>query len=341
MGKKGGGGGGKQAADGGKSGGGGPLKGASQVKVRHILCEKLSKANEALSKIQAGEQFDQASWRRAVAREYSEDKARAGGDLGWKGKTDVVKEFADAAFALQARGGVGEYTRQPVKSQFGYHLILCEGRKRRGAPRCHAERNLLQDPARTASDVPHGRHDACGAVSAASEGGGSSSAAPLLEAAASGGGGSPEAAASGGGDGGTAARRGWGSGRWVAFGGSVAAVVLLTAFRRQIAPTIKFLVVQANALTDKGAALGSPAAAESAATLAALALTLYWSYSEMAVSSARAEEAEALGARLGARLAAVEARLARLEAAGCGDGGDGGERGRGGGAGGAGSGERP
>lgn len=109
----------------GEAGGsaGGSIKAAggacSQVKVRHILCEKHSKVMEALAKIQAGEKFDQ------VASAYSEDAARKGGDLGWKRRNELVGPFADAAFKLQ----VGEMTPAPVKTPFGYHLILCEGRK--------------------------------------------------------------------------------------------------------------------------------------------------------------------------------------------------------------------
>lgn len=38
-----------------------------------------------------------------VAKEYSEDKARQGGDLGWKRKNEVVAAFAEAAFALDVR----------------------------------------------------------------------------------------------------------------------------------------------------------------------------------------------------------------------------------------------
>ncbi|KAK9789411.1 hypothetical protein WJX73_010454 [Symbiochloris irregularis] len=74
---------------------------------------------EALTRIQAGEKFDQ------VAQQCSEDKARQGGDLGWKTRQDVVGAFAEAAFKLN----VGEMTTAPIKTQFGYHLILCEGRK--------------------------------------------------------------------------------------------------------------------------------------------------------------------------------------------------------------------
>jgi NIMA-interacting peptidyl-prolyl cis-trans isomerase 4 len=74
---------------------------------------------EALQRIAAGERFD------AVAAAMSEDAARKGGDLGWKRKTELDPAFAAAAFKL----AVGEYTREPVKSAFGYHLILCEGRQ--------------------------------------------------------------------------------------------------------------------------------------------------------------------------------------------------------------------
>ncbi|WIA18857.1 hypothetical protein OEZ85_003534 [Tetradesmus obliquus] len=117
MGKpKGKGGGGKEESS--SSGGSGALGTCSQVKVRHLLCEKQSKVLEALAKIQAGEKFD------AVATAYSEDAARKGGDLGWKRRNELVGPFAEAAFKLQ----VGQMS-DVIKTQFGYHLILCEGRK--------------------------------------------------------------------------------------------------------------------------------------------------------------------------------------------------------------------
>ena len=52
--------------------------GSSQINVRHILCEKQSKCLEALEKIKMGEKFN------VVAEQYSEDKARGGGSLGWQ-----------------------------------------------------------------------------------------------------------------------------------------------------------------------------------------------------------------------------------------------------------------
>lgn len=119
MGKNKGGGKGKDGSDAGASAGKGKLKPATHVKVRHILCEKHSKVMEALEKINEGQQFA------TVAGQYSEDKARQGGDLGWKTRQDVVGAFAEAAFALD----VGQMTPEPIKTQFGYHIILCEGRK--------------------------------------------------------------------------------------------------------------------------------------------------------------------------------------------------------------------
>ena len=53
--------------------------------------------------------------------------AKNGGELGWFGKDEMVPAFADAAFALQP----GQYTKTPVQSQFGWHVILW----RAGAPR--------------------------------------------------------------------------------------------------------------------------------------------------------------------------------------------------------------
>lgn len=112
-------------AKGGKKGGGGGDddtaggSGYTKIKVRHILCEKHSKIMEAMEKLAGGASFAD------VARDYSEDKARNGGDLGWKIRGEMVGPFQDAAFALP-KGGM---TPQPVKTGFGYHIILVEDKK--------------------------------------------------------------------------------------------------------------------------------------------------------------------------------------------------------------------
>ncbi|KAK9262604.1 hypothetical protein V1519DRAFT_57375 [Lipomyces tetrasporus] len=100
------------------------LKPAVAIKPRHILCEKYSKAMEAIDKLQGGAKFD------AIAREYSEDKARAGGDLGWKPRGSLTRVFEDAAYALQpSTVDKPIYTIPPVKSSFGYHIIMVEARR--------------------------------------------------------------------------------------------------------------------------------------------------------------------------------------------------------------------
>ncbi|XP_071484380.1 peptidyl-prolyl cis-trans isomerase NIMA-interacting 4-like [Diadema antillarum] len=117
---------GKGGATGGddESGGGKQKKGGTAVKVRHILCEKHSKAMEAMEKIKAGERFN------SVAEKYSEDKARQGGDLGWMTRGSMVGPFQDAAFNLQpSTMDRPIYTDPPVKTKFGYHIIMIEGKK--------------------------------------------------------------------------------------------------------------------------------------------------------------------------------------------------------------------
>jgi len=85
-----------------------------QVFARHILVETEEEANAAYERLQNGEDFA------AVAAEVSQDTGSAarGGDLDWQPRSFFVKEFADAAFS-QEIGEIG----QPVKSEFGYHII--------------------------------------------------------------------------------------------------------------------------------------------------------------------------------------------------------------------------
>jgi len=99
------------------------LKAATAVNVRHILCEKHSKATEALQKIQEGQAFNK------VAQEYSEDKAKTGGSLGWMVRGSMVGAFQDAAFALTPSTVDKPIISSLVKTNFGYHIIMVEGRR--------------------------------------------------------------------------------------------------------------------------------------------------------------------------------------------------------------------
>lgn len=98
------------------------LKPATAISSRHILCEKHSKKEEALAKLQEGGKFDE------VAREFSEDKARQGGSLGWKTRGALDAAFEKAAYDLEpSTTGNPKYVE--VKTGHGYHIIMVEGRR--------------------------------------------------------------------------------------------------------------------------------------------------------------------------------------------------------------------
>ncbi|KAI7864281.1 hypothetical protein BDF14DRAFT_1836274 [Spinellus fusiger] len=111
--------------EGAKKGANDKLKPATAVKVRHILCEKHGRIMEAMAKIkEENMRFDK------VAEVYSEDKAKAGGALGWLVRGAMVGTFQDAAFALPPSScDKPVFTDPPVKTKFGYHLIMVEDRK--------------------------------------------------------------------------------------------------------------------------------------------------------------------------------------------------------------------
>src|SRR6201996_5316486 len=94
-----------------------------EIHARHILLPTEDEAKKALARVKGGEDFAK------VATELSKDPAGDGGDLGWFTKDRMVPEFADAAFKLQP-GQVSE----PVKSQFGWHIIKVEERRMKTFP---------------------------------------------------------------------------------------------------------------------------------------------------------------------------------------------------------------
>ena len=87
---------------------------SNKIKCSHILIEKHSEAISLLERIQKGEKFGK------LAKEFSLDtgSAKRDGSLGYFGRGKMVKEFEKSAFNLQT-GQISE----PVKTQYGYHII--------------------------------------------------------------------------------------------------------------------------------------------------------------------------------------------------------------------------
>ncbi|OTB08599.1 hypothetical protein M426DRAFT_7338 [Hypoxylon sp. CI-4A] len=104
---------------------GGKVKGAQAVVVRHILCEKHSRKEEALAEIKKNPTLDNFI---AVARIFSEDKAKQGGLLGVQRKGQLAPEFEEVAWGLQESKGSNLYIGE-AKTSFGYHLIVVEDRR--------------------------------------------------------------------------------------------------------------------------------------------------------------------------------------------------------------------
>ena len=92
-----------------------------QIHARHILVRTETQARDILAQLAKGKDFA------ALAGELSVDPSgkQNGGDLGFFSAEEMVPEFAKAAFALKD----GETTKEPVKSQFGWHIIRVEGRR--------------------------------------------------------------------------------------------------------------------------------------------------------------------------------------------------------------------
>ncbi len=80
-------------------------------------------AEKIIEKLDKGEKFDK------LAKEYSDDEATAsnGGDLGYFSYDEMVEEFSKATKDLK----VDEYTKTPVKTEYGYHIILKTGEKKK------------------------------------------------------------------------------------------------------------------------------------------------------------------------------------------------------------------
>jgi peptidyl-prolyl cis-trans isomerase C len=97
----------------------------NEVRARHILVKTKEEADAIVKQLDEGGNFEE------IAKEKSTDgAAEQGGDLGYFGPNQMVPEFETAAFALET----GQYTKEPVQTQFGFHIIKVEDKRQQQPP---------------------------------------------------------------------------------------------------------------------------------------------------------------------------------------------------------------
>ena len=108
--------------------------GQEEVHAQHILVKTEDEAKSVIAELDKGTDFGE------LAKKYSTDpSASSGGDLGYFGHDDMVAAFADAAFALPK----GQYSKTPVKTEFGWHVIKVEDRRAGKPPSFEEAREQL------------------------------------------------------------------------------------------------------------------------------------------------------------------------------------------------------
>jgi peptidyl-prolyl cis-trans isomerase C len=89
--------------------------GGKEYRARHILVEKEDEAKAIIAAIKGGAKFED----QAKAKSKDPGSGANGGDLDWANAASYVTEFSEAMIKLDK----GQMTQEPVKSQFGYHII--------------------------------------------------------------------------------------------------------------------------------------------------------------------------------------------------------------------------
>lgn len=108
---------------------------AQEFKARHILVNTQGEATTLITELDGGADFQE------LAKENSTGpSAPSGGDLGWFPPDRMVPEFSQAVVALSN----GEYTKTPVQTQFGWHVILREDSRESAAPPYESVRDVLK-----------------------------------------------------------------------------------------------------------------------------------------------------------------------------------------------------
>ncbi len=105
-----------------------------EVSARHILLQTEAEARAVIERLEGGADFAE------VAKEESSGpSAPQGGDIGYFTRDQMVPEFAEAAFALET----GAITEEPVKTQFGWHVIKVQDKRLAAQPGFEEKRDEL------------------------------------------------------------------------------------------------------------------------------------------------------------------------------------------------------
>ncbi|MBS3953238.1 MAG: peptidylprolyl isomerase [Methylomicrobium sp.] len=105
-----------------------------EYKASHILVKTKEEAEKLIQELDKGANFKE------LAKKNSTDPAGAeGGDLGWFVQTQMVPPFSEAVVALEN----GKYTKTPIETQFGWHVILREDARAQAVPPLEAVKEQL------------------------------------------------------------------------------------------------------------------------------------------------------------------------------------------------------
>jgi len=106
-----------------------------QYKARHILVETQATAEDLIAQLEAGADFQELAKANSTG-----PSAPNGGELGWFSPEQMVKPFADTVAALED----GAFTKTPVQTQFGWHVILREESRANEPPTLDSVRDVIK-----------------------------------------------------------------------------------------------------------------------------------------------------------------------------------------------------
>ncbi len=111
-----------------------------EYKARHILLKTEDEAKAVIAELDKGGKFEELAKTRSIGPSKT-----VGGDLGWFSPDSMVKPFADAVVAMRD----GQHSKSPVKTQFGWHVILREKSRDLPNPTLDEAREDLVDEIKT------------------------------------------------------------------------------------------------------------------------------------------------------------------------------------------------